>query len=150
MQERAPSILARYRVSHHDNQERLNWNLSRVNSLKAKFLRQGVQVTGLGNTSFDKLSADITRIQALFKRAIGPYLQEEAGISQFEDFTAIDASNRYFSPRTGRNQEDEHPITADIDLKGYVMKAAGDSFVHTEENKVRYYQKHEGGGGEIR
>jgi hypothetical protein len=131
-----------------------DWNLStqriaRVNSRNTKFLRQSVQVTGLGNTSFDRLSADIARIQALFKRAIGPFLQDEAAVSQFEEFTAIDASNRYFTPRTG-NQEDGCPITADIDPKGYLMKAAGDSFMHTEENKVRYYEKHEGSAGEIR
>jgi hypothetical protein len=113
-------------------------------------LRQSVQVTGLGNTSFDRLSEDIARIQALFKRAIGPFLQDEAAVSQFEEFAAIDASNRYFTPRTGRNLKDERPITADIDPKGYLMKAAGDLFVHTEENKVRYYQKHEGSAGEIR
>ena len=121
-----------------------------VNSMNVKFLRQGVQVTGLGNTSFDRLTADIARIQALFKRAIGPFLQDEAGMSQFEDFTAIDASNCYFTPRTERNHRDERPITPDIDPKGYAMKAAGDSFMHTEENQVRYYEKHEGTGGEIR
>jgi hypothetical protein len=121
-----------------------------VNSHNTKFLRQSVQVTGLGNTSFDGLSADFARIRALFKRAIGPFLQDDAVMSQFEEFAAIDASNRYFSPRTGRNQEHEHPITADIDPKGYLAKAAGDSFVHTEENKVWYYEKHEGSAGEIR
>jgi hypothetical protein len=121
-----------------------------VNSRNVKFLRQGVQVTGLGNASFDSLSADIARIHALFKRAIGPFLQDEAAVSQFEGLLAIDASNRYFNPRTGRSQQDECPITADIDPKGYLTKAAGDLFVHTEENKVRYYEKHKGSAGEIR
>ena len=115
-------------------------------------MRQSVQVTGLGNTSFENLLADIARIQALFKRAAGPFLQDEAAVSQFEEFAAIDASNRYFNPRTtsGRNQEDECPITSDIDPKGYLKKAAGDLFVHTKENKVRYYEKHKGKAGEIR
>lgn len=121
-----------------------------MNSRNAKFLRQSVQVTGLGNKSFDGLSADIARIQALFKRATGPYFQDEAAMSQFEEFLAIDASNRYFNARTGRNQEDECPITADIDPKGYLTKAAGNLFVHTEENKVWYYEKHKGSTGEIR
>ena len=124
--------------------------IARVNSRNAKFLRQSVQVTGLGNTSFKRLLADIARIQALFKRATGPFLQDEASVSQFEEFPAIDASNRYFNPRTGRNQVDECPIMADIDPKGYLKKAAGNLFVHTEENKVRYYEKHKGSAGDIR
>ena len=36
-----------------------------MNSRNAKFLRQSVQVTGLGNTSFDRLLANIARIHAL-------------------------------------------------------------------------------------
>lgn len=121
-----------------------------MNSRNTKFLRQSVQVTGLGNASFRRLLADITLIHALFKTAIGPFLQDEAGVSHYEEFAAIDASNRYFNPRTGRNQEVECPIAADIDPKGYLKKAAGDSFVHTEENKIRYYEKHKGSSGEIR
>jgi hypothetical protein len=121
-----------------------------MNSRNTKFLRQSVQVTGLGNESFNSLSADIARIQALFKRATGPLLQNEGAVSQFNEFLAIDASNRYFNSRTGRNQVDECPITADIDPKGYLTKAAGDSFVHTTENKVWYYKKHQGSAGEIR
>lgn len=121
-----------------------------MNSRNAKFLRQSVQVTGLGNASFDGLSADIALIQALFKRAIGPFFQDEAAVSQYEGFLAIDASNRYFNPRTGRSQGDECPITADIDPKGYLKKAAGDLYVHTEENKVHYYEKHNGSAEEVR
>ena len=108
-----------------------------------KYLRQ---VTGLGNTSFENLLADIACIQALFKRATGPFLWDEAAVSQFEEFAAIDASNHYFNSRTtsGRNQEDECPITSYIDPKGYLKKAAGNLFVHTKENKVWYYKKHKG------
>lgn len=70
-------------------------------------------------------------------------------MSHFEEFAAIDASNRYFNPRTG-SQEIECPIAADIDPMGYLKKAAGNLFVHTEENKVRYYEKHKCSSGEIR
>ena len=121
-----------------------------MNSHNVKFLRQSVQVTGLGNASFERLLADIARIQALFKRAAGSLLQDEAGMSQFEEFAAIDACYRYFNPRTGRNQEDEYPITVDIDPKGYLKEAAGDLFVHTKENKVWYYEKQKSTAGEIR
>ena len=121
-----------------------------MNSHNAKFLWQSVQVTSLSNPSFKRLLGDIACIHALFKRATSSLLQDEAGVFQFEEFAAIDASNRCFNPRTWRNQEDECLIMADIDPKGYLKKAAGDLFVHTEENKVWYYKKHKNSAREIR
>ena len=155
-QDRAPSLLGQHRVSHHDQQSTricgtgIYWEFARVNSWNAKFLRQSVQVTGLGNTLFDRLLVNIACIHALFKRATGPFLQDEAGVSYFKDFAAIDTSNRYFNPKTWRNQEVECPITANIDPKGFLKKAASNLFVHTEENKVYYYEKHKSSSGEIR
>ena len=82
----------------------------------------------------------MARIQAIFKRAIGPQLQDEAGLSQQDGFTVIDTSNRYFSPRTENNQNDKCLITDEMDPKGYLKKAAGATYIHTEENKVYYYE----------
>jgi hypothetical protein len=111
-----------------------------MNSHNIKFLRQSVRITGYGNESFENLTADVARIQALFKRAIGPQFQDEAGLSQHDGFTAIDASNRYFTLRTERNQNDEHAITDEMDPMGYLKKAAGNKYIHTEENKVHYFE----------
>ena len=118
---------------------------SRTNS--AKFLKQSARITGYGNETFGRLTTDIARIQALFKRAIGPQLQDKAGLSQHDGFMAIDASNRYFTLRTEKNQEDERTITNEMDPKGYLKKAAGNAYIHTEENKVRYFEMCENIGG---
>jgi hypothetical protein len=68
--------------------------------------------------SFDKLTSDMARIYAIFKRAIGPQPLDEAGFSQEDGFVAIDTSNQYFSVRTDSNPEAECVITDDIDPKG--------------------------------
>ena len=86
----------------------------------------------------------------IFKRAIGPQLQDEAGLGQQDGFAAIDASNRYFTPKTGRNLEDECSITDDMDPKGYLRKAAGTTYTHTEDNKVYYFEKYEDSTGRAR
>ena len=84
----------------------------------------------------------MARIFATFRRAIGPQLQGEPGVSHCEEgFMAIDAANRYFTVRRGGNHEEEVPITDDMDPKGYLRKAAGATYVHTEENKVYYFEK---------
>jgi hypothetical protein len=90
--------------------------------------------------SFDKLTSDMARIYAIFKRAIGPQPLDEAGFSQEDGFVAIDTSNQYFSVRTDSNPEAECVITDDIDPKGYLRKAAGTTYVYTKENKVCYFK----------
>ena len=128
----------------------INRRLSRTNSNSTKFLKQSVQITGYGNQTFEKLTSDIARVQAIFKRAIGPQLRDELGLSQQDGFTVIDASNRYFSIRTGTHQDDECFITEEIDPRGYLKKAAGTKYVHTEENKVYYFETSEDSSGERR
>ena len=118
-----------------------------MNSHSIKFLRQSARITGYGNESFEKLTAEIAGIQALFKRAIGPQLQDDTGLSDHDGFTAIDTSNRYFTLRTERNQDNECAITDEMDPKGYLKKAAGNAYVHTEENQVQYFEMCEDNAG---
>jgi hypothetical protein len=114
----------------------------RSNSRNTRFLKQSVQITGYGTQSFDKLTTNMARIYAIFKRTIGPQLQDEAGFSQEDGFVAIDASNRYFTDRfRSRNQDVECAISDEMDPKGYLRKAAGTTYIHTEENKVYYFEK---------
>ena len=109
------------------------------NSNNTKFLRQSVRITGYGNETFDKLLANMARVYAIFKRAVGPQLQDEMGVTEEEGYSAIDASNRYFSLRTETNEVDERSITDEMDPKRYLRKAAGVKYIHTEENKVLVY-----------
>jgi hypothetical protein len=92
----------------------------------------------------------MARILAIFKRAIGFQLQDEGAFSQQDGFTAIETSNRYFSIRTGSNQDGECLITQEIDPKGYLRKAAGTTYIHTEENRVHYYEMYEDNTGEAK
>jgi hypothetical protein len=122
----------------------------RANSYNTKFLKQSARITGYGNRSFEKLTTDIARIQAIFKRAVGSQLQDEGGFSQQDGFMALDTSNRYFSLRKESNRDDECLITHEIDPKGYLRKAAGTTYIHTEENRVHYYEMCADSTGETR
>jgi hypothetical protein len=99
-----------------------------------------MQIMGYGNETFEQLTSDVARVQAIFKKAIGPQLQDKSGLLQQDGFTAIDTSNCYFSFRTGRHQDNECLITEEMDPKGYLKKAAGMKYVHTKENKVYYFE----------
>ena len=117
---------------------------TRINS-KVKYLRQSVTLTAFGNPVFDKPIENIAAIYAIFKRAVGDNLSESAVYSTYEGFPAIDAANRYFTPKNGADSEEIRPLTAEVDPNGYLAKAAGSKYVHTEENKVYYFEKTDDG-----
>ena len=114
---------------------------------QAKYLRQSVTLTAFGNPVFDKPIENIAAIFAIFKRAVGDNISESAAYSMYEEFPAIDVVNRYFTPRGGADTEKIQPLTEEVDPNGYLAKAAGSMYVHTEENKVYYFEKAGNGKG---
>ena len=72
---------------------------------------------------------------------MGDCLTEGTVLSTYEEFPAIDAANRYFTPKGIVAPNDIRPLTAEVDPRGSLSKAAGSAYVHTEDNKVYYYEK---------
>jgi hypothetical protein len=112
-------------------------------SKKVKYLRQSAVVTAFGHSVYDSLIANIAIVHSIFRRAVGDRLTEECVASMFEEWPAIEVANRYFTPKAIARLEDIRPIGADVDPFGSLHKAASSSFVHTEENKVLYFQRNE-------
>lgn len=113
-----------------------------------KYLRQGIQITGYGNEAFDRLKTSIATAHVMFKRTVGAMLNDEMGISDADGHFAIDASNRYFTPKSANNTGEECKITPEMDPKGFLKQAAGSEYIHTEENKVYYFETaHDTEGG---
>ncbi|KAF8969734.1 hypothetical protein BDZ97DRAFT_1754546 [Flammula alnicola] len=89
---------------------------------KVKYLHQSATFTAFGNPVFDKPIENIAAIYAIFKRAIGDNLVEGDVCSTYEDFSAIDVVNRYFTPRGGAASEEIRPLTTEVDPKGYLER----------------------------
>jgi hypothetical protein len=102
----------------------------------------------MGNVAFDNAAINLAQIHAIFKRTIGNQLEEDAVHSDFKGYKAIDTSNRYFTPRDGKRDLESVSLGNDVDPHGFLFKAAGNAYVHTEDNKVYYYQKGVNKGGE--
>jgi len=110
-------------------------------SHKIKFLRQSAKITGLGAPEFKKLLANIAAIHATFKRMLGDGLTDTDFHSDYHGYVAIDVTNRYFTPTAAASVQDILPLTKEIDPHGTLTRAAGTAYVHTEENKVYYFEK---------
>jgi hypothetical protein len=117
-------------------------------SKKVRYLRQSATVTAFGHSVYDGLIENIAIIHSIFRRAVGDCLTEECVNSRFEEWPAIDVGNRYFTPKAVARSEDVRPIGISIDPFGTLNKAAGSLFVHTEENKVYYFQRKESSNGD--
>lgn len=95
----------------------------------------------MGNATFDNTVLNLARIHAIFKRTIGNQLEENAVHSDFKGYKALDTSNRYLTPRDDKRDIEAVPLGIDVDPYDFLLKAAGNTYVHTEDNKVYYYQK---------
>ena len=114
-----------------------------------KYVRQSASLTAFGNPAFDKFLANIAAIRTIFRRAIGDQLIEDAAQSPYtENPGTIDVANRYFVPKAHALPEDVRTLSAEVDPFGTLARAAGSVYVHTEENKVYYFEKTFAGNGE--
>jgi hypothetical protein len=108
-----------------------------------KYLRQSVTITGLQSSTFNKIIRTVAEIHAVFSRAVGTEKLEECQIiTSYKRMSALDLSNRYFTPRQDVAEGDELFLSADIDPYGYLASAArAAALCHTEENAVQYFER---------
>jgi len=112
------------------------------NSKQIRHLRQDVSITGLGLDDFQNQVNMIPDIAALFTRAVSEdKIQPNAIIGELEDFSTLNASNRYFTPRKDSQLAKELQFHQDVDPYGNLTKLLGSALVHIEENKVLYYER---------
>lgn len=107
-----------------------------------KYIRQSATLTALGSPVFDNFITNIAVVHTIFKRAIGEQLLQDTRQSSDAEYpVTIDVANRYFVPKANALPEDIRSLTAEVDPFGTLAKAAGSAYVHTEENKVYYFEK---------
>jgi len=107
-----------------------------------RHLRQGVSITGLGLEDFQNQLNMIPDIAALFTRAVSEdKIQPNTIIGDLEDFSTLNASNRYFTPRKDAQMAKELTFHQDVDPYGHLTRLLGSAHMHIEENTVSYYER---------
>jgi hypothetical protein len=105
-------------------------------------LRQSVSITGLQSSIFEKIIHTVAEIHIAFSRAVGTENLEECQIiTSYKEMSALELSNRYFTPHEDIAEGDELTLSADVDPYGYLANAAGTTLCHTEENAVLYFER---------
>lgn len=112
-----------------------------------KYLRQGISLTGLGTATFTNALDAAHEIHQQFDRQFEEGVLERWSCSSADNASpCIDISNRYLTPAKEAGGTDETPFHKGVDPKGILQSMAnGDgsiSYMHTEDNQVRYFNMH--------
>jgi len=98
-------------------------------------------ITGLRLNDFQKQLDMIPDITTLFTRAISEdRIQPNVIVGDLDDFSTLNASNRYFTPRKDAQNAKELTFIYDIDPHGNLTRLLGSAHVHIEENTVSYHE----------
>lgn len=149
LQDRPATVQREKYVSDpHIKPATIRWPACNRRNGKVKYIRQSASLTAFGNPIFDNLFANIALIHTIFRRAIGHQLIGDTAQSSYTEYPGtIDVANRYFVPKANALPADIRTLTTDVDPFGTLLRAAGSAYVHTEENKVYYYEKTCGADG---
>jgi hypothetical protein len=113
------------------------------NPRQRSFLRQAATLSGLGSESFSRAVQGIQDIHGGFSRSFPDGCLEEWAPNQFEGHEAIDAANRFFTPRSQAKTEEILPFNDLVDPDEILTTAMrqDDQFTHTMDNEVDYYER---------
>ena len=114
---------------------------SRANSRHVKYLRQSVSLTGLGTSLFDTAIDGLADVYAAYSEFISlPKLAPCGIVDEYDRFTTIELSNRYLTSKRTTPTHEHIPFNPDVDPQGLLTSAAGNAYIHTEHNVVKYYE----------
>lgn len=107
-----------------------------------RFLRQSLTLCGLKVPLFQKTADAVLEIHALLARSVDQDEMENCSMVSFDDDgePLLHMSSRYLTPKRESNGMVIMPIPANVDPQGHLARVAGNSFVYTDDNHVRYFE----------
>ena len=97
-------------------------------------------LTGLSSPKFNDAILSTRAIEDIFRRQAADGSMELWVPSNFQGHPSIDVGNRYYTPRQYALQDRHVSFSPCVDPDNILSEAMGEDFVHTEDNKVEYYQ----------
>lgn len=96
-------------------------------------------MTGLGTPLFDAAIKGLTDVYTAFGHCVTIDKLAPCGIVDYYlNYTTVQLSNRYFTSKQ-EALEDQVAFSPDVDPEGLLALAAGNRYIHTDNNIVRYY-----------
>ena len=105
-----------------------------------------MMLTGLSSPKFNDAIQSMRAVEDIFRRQVVDRNMEVWVPSAFQGHPSIDVSNRYYTPRQHALQDRHISFSPVIDPDNILSEAMGEEFVHTEDNRVEYYEARKEGG----
>ncbi|KAH6907176.1 hypothetical protein BKA70DRAFT_1428145 [Coprinopsis sp. MPI-PUGE-AT-0042] len=109
---------------------------------KARYLKQGVSLTGFNVPSFSTAVEKIGMVYAEFSRNVGEFdLAPLSLVTLGHEGPSIDVANRYFTSRKDDPYGKALEFGTGIDPSGILTSCLGQDLLYGEDNVVEYYQR---------
>jgi hypothetical protein len=107
----------------------------------ARFLRQGVTLTGVGSKGFSENVEVLKFIDERFERKIGTDVYTPWVKDTYLGWDAFSVTNRYFTNARRQSYLEAIPFDRLEDPNGVLDGLASSTLVHCEDNKVGYFKR---------
>ncbi|KAH6911642.1 hypothetical protein BKA70DRAFT_1423401 [Coprinopsis sp. MPI-PUGE-AT-0042] len=106
-----------------------------------RFIRQNVKITGFGEAQFTKALTELEAVHLKMSNCFPDGRLENFQPAMFGSHFAIEANTRYFTHRNTVSADVQQvDFLEGVDPEGSLGRLMGEDFVHTEDNRVEYFQ----------
>ncbi|KAF7967771.1 hypothetical protein HWV62_33181 [Athelia sp. TMB] len=106
-----------------------------------RFMKQSVRVTGFGNAEFERAVNGAAQLAIFMQKNIEPGSVDSWCPDRFQTWSALEFTNRYFVRQNVEGDMIAIEFGRNVDNDGLLTKIAGEEWVHTEENRVSYFNR---------
>ena len=103
-------------------------------------MKQCVRLTGLGTENFSNAILGLANIAIFMGETMEKGDIESWQCDRYRTWQALDMANRFFVMQNSEGDMASVPFVDGVDPEGVLVTIAGDKWVHTEENQVKYFR----------
>ncbi|KAF7981386.1 hypothetical protein HWV62_33875 [Athelia sp. TMB] len=106
-----------------------------------RFMKQCIRITGFGDGEFERAVNGAAQLAIFMQENIDPGSVDSWSPDRFQTWSALEFTNRYFVRQNIEGDMIAVEFGRNVDNEGLLTKIAGTEWVHTEENRVRYFNR---------
>jgi hypothetical protein len=104
------------------------------------YLRQSVQLCGLGTSAFDNSLTGLIKLHEKFRRYLPEGNLTDFQADTFQEFQSLNISTRYFTSRFDNPDGIAIAFQHNVDPNNILASFPHNRYFHSQDNQVLYYQ----------
>ncbi|KAF7974570.1 hypothetical protein HWV62_11940 [Athelia sp. TMB] len=104
-------------------------------------MKQSVRITSFGSKLFEDAVQSASKLANFISTDIGGEPSSDWVPARFQKWSALEFSNRYFVHQNSEGDMERAEFGSLIDPDGVLSAIAGEEWVHTEDNQVKFFSR---------